>query len=160
MKQEITPPFSIGRMISAVAMFIIALAAISFTVSEFLKKGGHFVVSSRGDAIGDRGQPLFYRSIGQTRQDAQTGARSGKSALLAKSYTLEIDNSPSIASAEEFLRKLSKLRVEAYYTPVQRDGRVIYRIRTGIYQSKIMADQASAKLLKDQNINTKVTKLQ
>lgn len=99
-------------------------------------------------------KPWFYQSIGnaplamhQENQDIQN------------SYTLEIQVAETKTEAEQVVDELGKIGIKAYYTPLARQGRVVYRIRQGIFANEQTAEKASIALRAQQQVSNRVIRL-
>ena len=76
------------------------------------------------------------------------------------SYTLEIDLADQRQEAERLIDTLQERGVDAYYTPLARAGRIVYRVRHGVYPSREEAQAAQLALKNTRQVATKVVKLQ
>ena len=74
-------------------------------------------------------------------------------------YTLDISTVLTKEAANRSLKRLARKGVQAYYTPIEKDGKVIYKIRTGIYYSEELAKEMSEKLLISNQIKVKPVNL-
>ncbi len=151
---------SLGRITAAIGVFVGALAIISFALSGVVRKNDPLTFPKEIKSSDRGGSQLFYQSIGRVSMGLRQPEDQKRKGSLADSYTLEIDSATSVQDAELFLGKLAKQGIQAYYTPLQKDGRVLYRIRSGIFQSKEIADRAANRLKYEHKINSKVNKLQ
>jgi len=81
--------------------------------------------------------------------------------MLGKdSFTLEIKVASSREEAEHIIDDLHAQGVEAYYTPLTRSGRLVYRIRQGLFANQKDADLAAIAVQKRYALTAKVVKLQ
>lgn len=101
---------------------------------------------------------FFYKSLGKTPEGFEEKA--GGRRIARVNYTLEIKVADSRKEAEKVIDMLSDLGVEAYYTPLSRKGRVVYRVRSGVFQSKKTAEKASLALRGQKQVANRVIKLQ
>jgi len=76
-------------------------------------------------------------------------------------FTLEVQAFSTRSEADSLVESLASRSINAYYTPLQTaDGRVIYRVRLGLFPSLAMAEKVSVQIRKEQNITNQVVKLQ
>ena len=137
--------------------FLSAGAAILTRVLIVPSKPAETMPDSRADIPQNPEADWFYDSIGQGSQLTT----SVKPAVKAEnSYTLEIKLANSREEAEKIIGMLAKMDVQAYYTPVSRGGRVVYRVRRGLFPNKSLARKAAKKLRSQKNLATKVVVLQ
>lgn len=101
------------------------------------------------------GSPLFYDRVGQPPPGFGQSDRSGK-----LSYTLEVDLADERQEAERLIDTLKERGIDAYYTPLSRAGRIVYRVRHGIYPSREEAHAAQVALKNERRLATRVVKLQ
>lgn len=99
---------------------------------------------------------LFYKSIGLAPQGF--GGAVETEPLPAR-YTLEISSKQSQAEAEKVVEDLSAQGIEAFFTPLAREGRVLYRIRTGVFNDPTTAQSAQQALLKRHQVEAAVARL-
>jgi hypothetical protein len=85
--------------------------------------------------------PLFYSKIGDSPAPDPENTASEKP--LEEKFTIEIAKLSSRDQAELLIKDLAKIGLDAYYTPLLKDGRVIYRVRYGIFDSESGAKSAS-----------------
>ena len=100
---------------------------------------------------------LFYQTLGQFNKK-----RSDNEKLVgsADRYTLEIKIASSKQEAERLIDMLTDMGVRAYYTPLSREGRVLYRVRRGVYPSSRRATVAQRELRSRYKLQAKVTRLE
>lgn len=98
---------------------------------------------------------FFYSAIGQSGNTAPTDQNEGKVAATTlnaakagkgdsdlASFTLEFDVFHDRDDAEKLIDELRLKGIEAYFTPLSRDGRVVYRVRRGVFPTRKEADHA------------------
>ncbi len=117
------------------------------------------VTPAAGD--GDDEASFFYDAVGRSPQEsaAQAPAR-GHLPGGKVSYTLEIRVAASRDDAERVIDELHGRGIEAYYTPLARAGKVVYRVRRGIFPSQKEADRAALAMKQEHAVDAKVVKLQ
>ncbi|SMF79407.1 SPOR domain-containing protein [Pseudobacteriovorax antillogorgiicola] len=99
-------------------------------------------------------EPLFYFEIGTT-PDSDLPA-----ALPATpQYTVELSSSQNEKEAQRLVKKLSMEGVEAFYTPLNQRGHVVYRVRSGIYNSREQALKQASFLAREYRIKGQVERL-
>lgn len=101
-------------------------------------------------------KPLFYSAIG----DAPAATQEPVNLAPLDQYTLELGVAQDQNEAMTKILQLEKMGIRAFYTPLQNGGRVIYRIRKGIYGDLTKAQQDLAYLQKEKRVaNAQVVKL-
>lgn len=101
---------------------------------------------------------LFYNSIGDNPPQKLVSDFE-QSNPTQRLYTLEVKIVKDLNVAQRTVDQLQKKGVEAYYTPLQNNGQVIYRIRVGAFVNKNSADLKSSALLKNRQIKSKVIRM-
>lgn len=76
------------------------------------------------------------------------------------SFTLEIDFTNKREDAERLIANLRQRGIDAYYTPFSRSGKIIYRVRHGIYSSRAAAKTAQVAIQTEGKILSRIVKLQ
>lgn len=169
---------STARMLLAFVVFLVALVAgaawvvlknqnipkmISNSKNSPVKAGQEPAKSDSARAD----DPFFYDKIGAAPAlNADTPAPSPsthgpKNPEVNKGgYTVEIRVMANRDEAEQLIDELHRQGIEAYYTPVTRGGRVVYRVRRGIYPSEKEAERAAMAMRSGQAVLGKVVKLQ
>lgn len=102
---------------------------------------------------------VFYKDIGHAADGQHQPTDTPLADHLTEQYTLELKHFSSQSDAEKELERLAKLGIDAYFTPVISDGKVLYRVRRGIYPSQVMANRAAQDLKKMSRIESTVVKL-
>lgn len=149
---------SAARMIVALMVFVgVVTAGVWFAVrptgvAEKLNETKEVAET----AATESDSPFFYKSIG-IGPDAATAA---PSAPLKVSYTLELKVATSKDEAEKMIDELEAQGIEAYFTPLSRQGHVVYRVRRGIFPSQKAATKAAVALKEQHQVGARVVKLQ
>ena len=99
---------------------------------------------------------VFYKTIG----GAPEGTVPAPNLATKQSYTLEIKVTSTREDAEKVIDGLTAQGVEAYYTPLSRQGHVVYRVRRGVFTSHKAASLAAIALKEQHHVGTKIVKLQ
>jgi SPOR domain len=88
---------------------------------------------------------FFYSTLGSTvaREEA---ALKREDPTPEELYTIELGVSERKEEAESMVAAMQAQGVDAFYTPLNHGGHVIYRIRRGLYRSREDADQAAIAL--------------
>lgn len=164
-----------ARMIAALSVFLglVVVAVLLLTdapgsFKEKTSKSKSLTKSTPQVAVAPPEEPaseddvFFYDVVGQTpeafgEEEPKAKAKANSSKV---SYTLEIKVASSKDEAEQLIDLLKEQGVDAYYTPLTRAGKVVYRVRRGIFSRQKDAAQASLALKNDHNLTTKVVKLQ
>lgn len=150
---------SASRMIITFIGFVACLCLLAFLVVKHLtkpKQPSEFTSDMRDNA-GE--STFFYQTIG--RAPASFHMDEGEKPASPKvSYTLEIKVAKSQEEAEKIIDMLHNMGIEAYYTPLTRAGKVVFRVRRGIFSNRKLAQKAALALKQGKQIAAKVTKLQ
>lgn len=98
---------------------------------------------------------VFYRSIGDSTpiQGAEGGTPHGSGG-----YTVEIGVTHKETEAKRMVEEFAKLGVDTYYTPLNFHGKVVFRVRRGVYDDRATAEQELS-LLQDKNIKGAVQRM-
>ena len=138
-----------NKLFLSFTVFVIALC-LTYVASNYIEKTRRANQSSK--AKENKGV-VFYKSVGQVGdiKDNQTTALNNK-------YTVEILATTSSDEAEALVAKLKARNIEAFYTPLQHQAMVVYRVRQGIFSDQHQA-QLAAKELQKHGISGKVIRL-
>ncbi|MFW7380316.1 MAG: SPOR domain-containing protein [Oligoflexus sp.] len=98
--------------------------------------------------------PYFYQEIGTSRPQKNTVP--GASVAPVRQYTIELGIVQDRARAEQAVRSLHDKGVEAFFTPINRRGQVIYRIRTGIFPQQEQAQTEANRLQTQLRLESRV----
>lgn len=100
-----------------------------------------FRPGTSGTTETSRPAPLFYSVIGDSNPEEPSvaGPKGAEDSPLERKYTIEIGVLDSRESAEALVKKLADSGLNAYFTPLLKDGRVIFRVRHGIFDSEATA---------------------
>ncbi len=106
-------------------------------------------------------EPLFYSTIGDspTAGSANATGDSNQDALPENKFTIEIAKMGSREQAETMIKSLAQKGLDAYYTPLLKDGRVIYRVRYGMFDSEASAKSAMKSLQTKHGLKTTVSRM-
>ncbi len=99
---------------------------------------------------------VFYKTIGQAPSLEKASPQRRPDAAT---FTLEIKVAERRDEAEKVIDMLKELGIKAYYTPLNRGGKVVYRIRHGIFTSAKKAHKASTHLRVKKQVANRVSKL-
>ncbi|MFK7871637.1 MAG: SPOR domain-containing protein [Oligoflexales bacterium] len=94
-------------------------------------------------------EKLFYHAVGHAPEDFQ--------AIPEGDYTLQLGVSYSRSEAEKVIYQLKQSGVDAFYTPMILEDRMVYKIRSGWFMTQSEAQDFSHKL--PSHLNGKVTRL-
>lgn len=142
-----------ARMIVTFSVFI---AAITLGIT-ILILSGETTVDELKNTVTNQPATVFYKTIGQA-PDLSTLSQ-GTKAVLQNTYTLEIKVANSRGEAEKIIDQLQRQGIKAYFTPLNRGGQIVYRVRYGIYKTQSAADKASIGLRASKQISNRVSKL-
>lgn len=135
-------------LIAAVSLAFVIMGAGIFVIHESLSDQSLISKPSSPEKI----QPYFYKEIGTTAK-METPR---KKALPAEQYTAEIFVTRHEDKAKEFVISLHQKGINAFYTPLNRGGDVIFRVRSGIYPSQKQAEDYIDTLAKGFAIRAKL----
>lgn len=102
---------------------------------------------------------FFYKSIG-TGIGTQPEHEPLDTTLPRSSYTLELKVTTDRSEAEALIDALNGRGIDAYFTPLSRQGRIVYRVRRGIFPSRKEATKAALALKTKERLVSKIVKLQ
>lgn len=146
-----------ARMIVALCVFLGAVGAAAWYLAggsheaDKVNENKEKVAAAEAEAPG-----FFYKAIGQAPEAPVTApAGDGKT-----SYTLELAVESSREAAEARVEGLRAKGVEAYYTPLSREGKVVFRVRRGIFPTHKEASRAAVALKKQHELSADIVKLQ
>jgi len=114
--------------------------------------GGQLITARQPDI---RIAPYFYQEIGTSRPK-KTGAE--ENIVAFRQYTIELGVVKDRIRAENAIRQLHEKGVEAFFTPINRQGEVIYRIRTGVYSEQELAQRDAKKIQTQHQIESRVNR--
>ena len=146
------------RIVAILGVLMITIAAVTFGGTKLLQlvRATTTTKDSAERSAGDRA--IFYSSLGATPADASQAA--SDAAEIAPQYTIEVKIAKSRDEAEAELRRLANLGITAYYTPLQRQGRVVYRVRRGVFKELPDAELAAREMTTNLKVSAKVVRLQ
>ena len=149
----------LARILTALGAFVALLCVLIYVGFEikfqrFDMKG----LTGAKQSLPAMPDPLFYKSIGSI-SSKDLNRISGRDAQMGQRYTLEIRMTKSRREAEAIVDQLAEQGVQAYYTPLQRNGRVVYRVRRGIYTSMKLAKRAATELKIRKKLNVRIVQL-
>ena len=114
--------------------------------------------SSASDAA-DGG--FFYKTIGQKPADAESADDNHHVKVASVSgYTVEFSAPTQQRDAEKLVDSLKTKGITAYYTPLSDGGRIIYRVRKGLYPNEAQAAVEAKTLAKVLGQEPRVVKLE
>jgi hypothetical protein len=108
-------------------------------------------------AAGNDESDLFYDAIGRA---STASLPTPDTTVAAANYTLEVRVAKSREEAETLIDALQEKGIEAYYTPLSRAGKVVYRVRRGIFASEREAQRAALALKQTHKVPSRIVKLQ
>lgn len=146
------------RMLVAFGVFVAVLCGLLYLAFEVKFQPIDFYTKKENNAPAGRNPQTFYRTVGDTRPGAGI-AELSKPNTLGRKYTLEIAVEPTREAAEAKVDALIRKGIQAYYTPVQIDGQLFFRVRRGVYENTLRAARAAAELKSQKNIDAKVIQL-
>lgn len=138
-------------LLGALALAFTAISAGVFIIGESLDKQA--LISKPSSPV--RLIPYFYKEIGTTAKTAVQRKR----ALPSHQYTAQILVTRSEKEAKRTIISLSKQGISAFYTPFNRGGEVVYRVRSGMYMTIKEAKAHSEQLSRNYKLKTSVKAL-
>lgn len=141
-----------SRIAVACILFLTSISLLGWYAVDYINSTKDFVIQSSSTP---QEPGFFYQSVGATPQEPE----SPKKPKNLKSYTLEIKVVDNQQDAIRTIEMLASKGIEAFYTPLQQGGRVIYRIRKGIYPKPSLARKAAKELKNKAKVSSKVTLL-
>tara|TARA_B100001094_G_C18064793_1_gene736891 strand:- start:413 stop:874 length:462 start_codon:yes stop_codon:yes gene_type:complete len=99
-------------------------------------------------------QTVFYSTIGS---DAKHSTR--KSTNLLNRYTLEVFAESSEKKAHEKVKYFNKLGFDCFYTPLNIMGKVVYRVRIGVFPNPKSAQIIAKKFIRVTGSTAEIRKL-
>ena len=151
------------RLALAFGLFGILVAAGMVAISGLPQHGGKKVPNKTAAAEDADDGSFFYQSIGHAgmptddTQPATTNTAEIKEKTL---YTLEFKISERREVAESMVATLHDQGIDAYYTPLSNGGRVVYRVRQGMFNDSNAAKSAAIALRQQRNVTATIVKLQ
>ena len=106
--------------------------------------------------------PLFYKVVGDSSAPdtrGADGAANAESGVPDVKFTIEIAKLNSRELAEKTIKDLAQHGLEAYYTPLLKDGRVIYRVRYGIFETEALARTAKKSIDSKHALKTTISQM-
>lgn len=101
--------------------------------------------------------PLFYRTIGHHYPPAAEGDRPLPPRMR---YTLEVDQLYDQAKAISRVKELRGEELDAFYSPYQgSDGRVVYKVRIGLYDTSRESESIRLSLKDSHQIVSRVVEV-
>jgi hypothetical protein len=153
---------SAARMIAALTAFLLVVGAFAWWLAAGPRPARNAATAQKSEAApqvsdGDADSgAFFYLAIGTTTPVAYEAPKAGQKL----SYTLEIKVTRDRNEAETLIDVLAKDGVEAYFTPLSRQGQVVYRVRRGVFPTQRAAAAAQLALKEEHKLATRVVKLQ
>ncbi len=144
----------LARIIMAFSMFVAVLSTMVYF--GFEKRGQPSKIKKvfkKTTATAPKTLP--YHTIGNTSRDERQAIYQAN-----PKFTLEFQVFRDRSKAENMVKHLIEQGVQAYYTPLQRQEEIIYRVRRGVFESKNLASKAAASLRKQKNLSARVIRLQ
>jgi hypothetical protein len=129
-------------ILSASAILMVGIGAGLFGALAFKKLPAGWLQGGKATGVDtDQPAPLFYATIGDSRPEEHGGvvAEDAQSHLSEAKFTIEIAKLGTREQAEALIKNLAQKGLDAYYTPLLKDGRVIYRVRYGVFDTEILA---------------------
>lgn len=104
---------------------------------------------------------LFYSVVGDSpsTNQAGNGPQVAQGNLNDAKYTIEIAKLNTRDQAETLIKGLAQKGLDAYYTPLLKDGRVIYRVRYGIFDTEVLARSAMKSIQAKHNLKTTLSRM-
>jgi cell division septation protein DedD len=99
-------------------------------------------------------EPYFYQEIGsETRRQQPTSQPP-----IRTKYTIEFKVLSDRTQAEQLVKQLNAKGIEAFYTPLNRGGQVVFRVRYGIFGTAESAKKERQRLSTQWSAATRITR--
>ena len=121
------------RLLLTTSIFLLSLFVIQNSVTNIV----HETVETKKEPQATF-RTLPFKVIGSYNIPKSTEGK--QSQAQEKGFTIEFKKTAEIKDAEELIEKLADQHIDAYYTPLKNNGKVIYRIRTGLFKTRILAE--------------------
>jgi|GEM_PF-2521698 len=110
---------------------------------------------------GTEPEPLSYTIIGDSPSPGSPDATGEniQDALPENKFTIEIAKMGNREQAETVIKSLAQKGIDAYYTPLLKDGRVIYRVRFGMFDTEVSAKAAMKSLQSKHGLKATVSRM-
>ena len=105
-------------------------------------------------------KPLFYKTIGGNSPGDADGAvseRTDKS--QASMYTVEVLVTTKKRRASDLVKQLKAQGIKGYYTSYNNNGRIFYKVRTGLFRTKKHAERHRHAIMSKRYTGVKVRAL-
>lgn len=119
------------------------------------------VVSHKTRAPLQRDIPLFYRTIGE-KIDRNLKANAPKASSVANvgsKFTIEVLVTTQRERAQDIVKELKTMGVDAFYSAFNQNGTVFYKVRSGIFSTEMEANLHLKKISTKKYNGLKVRKL-
>jgi len=156
-----------GRLIAGLVGFVVLTAAsvsgwmirtqkTQSDTSGVTSKSEQSRADSGGSA--DVANRVFYESLGDLTRSLPTPERD--QSLPAGQYTLLITSTHDRSAADQLVAELKAQAIDAYLSPVIRNGEVIYHVRRGLFRTESLATAAADELRQRHELPSKIVLLQ
>lgn len=98
-------------------------------------------------------ESYFYSTIGSLKPEAQISSTQN-----LQSYSLEVFTTESESRAKSEVEKLTQGGFDAFYTPFNRNGEVVYKVRIGLFQDPSSARKEAKQLSQKRGIQTRIVR--
>ena len=143
-----TKPYKTSKRKILIAFaFVIGLGLVGPILIEYQS-------SPPNPTVHTKPSPLPYKQIGTSPIAPAQQQRN----VTQKLYSIELASTKNKTAAENLVQELKKKGVDAFYSPFHKEGRVRFRIRTGLYRSSKVAKRQQNKIEK-LNIKSKIVRL-
>jgi cell division septation protein DedD len=111
------------------------------------------------DGVAPESSAFSYEILGDAPPSAPPQGSPSSTVEAESAYTVEIAALPLQAAADALLDQLKAKGIDAYYTPLSDAGRVVYRVRQGIFSKENEAAKAALILSQRADMPAKAVKL-
>jgi hypothetical protein len=149
-------------ILSAGAILMVGIGAGLFGAIAFRKLPTGWLQGGRATGIDlDKPTPLFYATIGDSRPVERDGVvvDDTQSHLSEAKFTIEIAKLSSRDQAEVLIKSLAQKGLDAYYTPLLKDGRIIYRVRYGVFDTEVLARSMMKSIQAKHSLKTTLSRM-
>ena len=104
---------------------------------------------------------FFYQSLGNGTEKSGSGPEAAPAPLVQPAgFTVELGAFLHQAEAEKLLDRLKAKGIDTYYTPLSDGGRIVYRVRKGLFPDAASAEADAGNIAKALGKHPEVVKLQ
>ena len=152
-------PATIAFLLFAVLLSLLVGGAIRF--ADKLRLDAFLSGVDRAGEQNVDSDNLFYESIGDAPAPLpQDALKRGRHEEPRASFTIELGMCMDAKDADQRVKQLSELGINAFYTPLHQEGRPLFRIRVGVFENEQVAVSYAGQIKqKHSTLEPKVSRL-